>query len=59
MPVAPLKNCKSIYFTQVSNVIMYIKSSEYQVIGSPSKIEGELTHSCLTILIVAIETYRS
>ena len=40
MPVAPLKNCKSIYFTQVSNVVMYIKSSEYQVIGSPSKIEG-------------------
>ena len=68
---------------------MYIKSSQYQAINSPSKIEGgwgeydfffeiqpnkyhlshchtpplspsilegELTHSCLTILIVTIET---
>lgn len=35
---------------------MYIKNSQYQAIGSPSKIEGELTHSCLTILIVTIET---
>ena len=67
---------------------MYIKNSQYQAMGSPSKIEGaggsmiffeiqpqkyhlshyhtsplspskiegELTHSCLTILIVTIET---
>ncbi len=39
---------------------MYIKSSEYQVIGSPPLyLRGELTHSCLTILIVTIETYRA
>ena len=33
---------------------MYIKNSQYQAMGSPSKIEGELTHSCFTILSPSI-----
>ena len=45
-----------ICLTQVYKVIMCINTYQYQAISSPSIDRGGVTHSCLTILIVIIET---